>query len=167
MPSRLSPENGKVAAPTRIAKVRSRGDPFFTVFFFFGEGRSVDGGGGHETVSNRLNGTARGGFRCLQKMALHEEQRKLRASIFFCAVASAEQTFFFCFVMSLASLAQAPCLTGACLSEPCPNPTWLVGTPGAPSRLRCHLSCLLFFCSSLVFLRAPKPSHSTALPSTQ
>lgn len=35
MPSRLSPESGKVDAPTRIAKVRSRGGHLFAHFLFF------------------------------------------------------------------------------------------------------------------------------------
>lgn len=41
-------------------------------------------GEGGETISNWLNYAARveGGFRSLPKLALHEEQRRLRASVF-------------------------------------------------------------------------------------
>lgn len=46
MPSRLSPESEKVAAPTRIAKVRSRGGHFCLQHLFFQARGEVWGGGG-------------------------------------------------------------------------------------------------------------------------
>ena len=58
--------------------------PFVYSIVFFRGGEMCGEGEGGETISNWLNYAARveGGFRSLPKLALHEEQRRLRASVF-------------------------------------------------------------------------------------